>query len=442
MSFFRYDGWVRNTLGSALAGAQIYAVQQPANTAVLPPTPLASVYSDVNGLVPITQPISTDGFGHFSFYIASGTFTLVIVNQGIVQAVYPDQAPMGTSGGGGSTLTLKTGGVTNVTQTLLNLVAGSGMTIISDASGNVTFISTAGGGGGSAVTLQTNSVPNTIQSLLNLIPGTSMSLTADAFGGVTFALGNIQADLLFANDNTNDIGAIAANRPRTAYIGTSLVSPLVNATTGFQVSGAAALGNVLRGNGTNFVSAQLGYGDLSGTPQLAVTKAAIASNFLTSYTSTTGVFTSAQPTFTDLAAHPTTLAGYGITDGVQSPRTASFNFVIDGGGSVPATGAYGQMNVPVACTITGWVLTGDAAGDAVIDVLTSTYAGFPTTSSICSGGAGDKPTLVATNQKNENLSVSGAVWTTALAAGAQLQINLNSVHTCKRLNLTLLVTIP
>src|SRR6266850_2147726 len=38
----------------------------------------------------------------------------------------------------------------------------------------------------------------------------------------------------------------------------------VNAVTGYQVNGAATSGNVLRGNGTNFVSAQLAFSDLSG----------------------------------------------------------------------------------------------------------------------------------------------------------------------------------
>src|ERR1019366_4789146 len=49
-----------------------------------------------------------------------------------------------------------------------------------------------------------------------------------------------------------------------------------------------------------------------------VTKAAIASNWLNSYSSVTGLFTATQPTFSDLSAHPTTLAGYGITDAISS----------------------------------------------------------------------------------------------------------------------------
>jgi hypothetical protein len=116
-------------------------------------------------------------------------------------------------------------------------------------------------------------------------------------------------------------------------------------------------------------------------------------------------------------------------------RFASFNFTIDGGGSVPGTGAKGQVTVPANCTVTGWVLTADQSGSAVVDVLASSYASFPTTASIAGS---DKPTL-SSAQKNENLAVS--VWTAALTAGEQLQINLNSASTVTRINLAILVTI-
>ncbi len=42
-------------------------------------------------------------------------------------------------------------------------------------------------------------------------------------------------------DNTYDIGASGATRPRTAYIGTSVITPAVNATTSLQLNGAIAL---------------------------------------------------------------------------------------------------------------------------------------------------------------------------------------------------------
>jgi hypothetical protein len=120
---------------------------------------------------------------------------------------------------------------------------------------------------------------------------------------------------------------------------------------------------------------------------------------------------------------------------VSTSRVASFNFAIDGGGSTPSTGAKGQWDVPVNCTITGWTLTADQSGSAVVDVLKSTYAAFPTTASIAGS---DKPTLSSV-QKNHNLAVSQ--WTTSLLQGDQIQVNLNSVTTCQRLNLTIRVII-
>ncbi|MGH9600943.1 MAG: hypothetical protein ACRD24_01025, partial [Terriglobales bacterium] len=44
-------------------------------------------------------------------------------------------------------------------------------------------------------------------------------------------------DVDFGTDNTDDIGASGARRPRTMYAGTSLVTPTVNATTALQTNG-------------------------------------------------------------------------------------------------------------------------------------------------------------------------------------------------------------
>lgn len=126
----------------------------------------------------------------------------------------------------------------------------------------------------------------------------------------------------------------------------------------------------------------------------------------------------------------------GIPIVAAATRVASFNFQVDGGGSAITTGAKGQWSVPTASTIIGWVLTADQSGSCVIDVLKSSYAGFPSTSSIAST---DKPTL-SSAQKNENLALS--VWTTALAQGDELQINVNSASTVTRVNLSILVSIP
>jgi len=88
--FFRNDGWVKSQQGVAVPGAQIYVCSQPANSTV-PPTPLAAIYSDNAGLSPITQPIITDGFGHYDFYALSGLYTVIVALGGTIQQTYTDQ---------------------------------------------------------------------------------------------------------------------------------------------------------------------------------------------------------------------------------------------------------------------------------------------------------------------------------------------------------------
>ncbi len=111
------------------------------------------------------------------------------------------------------------------------------------------------------------------------------------------SLPNLGAAILFQTDNTNDIGASGATRPRTVYAGTSVLAPLFNAATGFQIGGAAAtVGHVLRANGTDYVDAQLAYTDLSGLPQLPVTFTPTLAGsppvyeVLTGYNAATGLF--------------------------------------------------------------------------------------------------------------------------------------------------------
>ena len=53
----------------------------------------------------------------------------------------------GSGSGGGCCVTLQVGGIDNIDQTLLNLIAGTNMTITDNGDGSVTFDSTGGGGG-------------------------------------------------------------------------------------------------------------------------------------------------------------------------------------------------------------------------------------------------------------------------------------------------------
>ncbi len=60
-----------------------------------------------------------------------------------------------------------------------------------------------------------------------------------------------------------DLGVGATNRWRNGYFSAALDALTVNAGTGFRQGGVAPSGNVLRGNGTNFVSSTLDVSDLT-----------------------------------------------------------------------------------------------------------------------------------------------------------------------------------
>ena len=97
------------------------------------------------------------------------------------------------------------------------------------------------------------------------------------------------------------------------------------------------------------------------------------------------------------------------------------------------TGVKLYLEVPFACTITGWTLVADASGDIVIDVWKDTYANFPPTVADTIAGT-EKPTLSAA-QKNQDLTLT--TWTTAIAAGDVLGFNVDSAATVKQVTLTL-----
>lgn len=211
-TYFRKDGWVKSAIGPAVPGAQVYVcAPQPANVDALPPSPLANIFSDPNGLVPIVQPILTDGFGHYDYYALANVYTEVIGLGGVVQQVYPDQSLGGGTIGPGNPY-----------------VAGSNITIVGSTISAVVPPS-------SAVELQTNGVDNALQTKLNTkSTDGSVVYSADGAGGVNASvdytkevsgLGSIHGwytatassnllsigdNVTFINNGTKQLGAISA----------------------------------------------------------------------------------------------------------------------------------------------------------------------------------------------------------------------------------------
>lgn len=133
-----------------------------------------------------------------------------------------------------------------------------------------------------------------------------------------------------------------------------------------------------------------------------------------------------------------------IANGVVSGAMLTANgqvrcitFIIDGGGSAITTGIKGDLEIPFACTITGWTMLADQSGSIVVDIWKDTYANYPPVvgDSIT---ASDKPTISAAT-KGQDLAPTG--WTTAVAAGDTLRFNVDSASTVTRVTLSIRVNI-
>ena len=130
MAIARDDRYVTDAQGRALAGAQVYWCTQPASTAANPPSPLATIYTDISGGTTETQPILTDGFGHaYAYMDDSVLYTVVIWHPlfGTSPVVLIDQA---LGGGGGGTASLQSfsgtpSGTIDGTNKVFTLVNGS-----------------------------------------------------------------------------------------------------------------------------------------------------------------------------------------------------------------------------------------------------------------------------------------------------------------------------
>lgn len=155
--------------------------------------------------------------------------------------------------------------------------------------------------------------------------------------------------------------------------------------------------------------------------------------------STAGAGASEEIAFTSAArsiADDTTVAAMRTTLELSS---GALEIVIDGGGSVIATGAkkvYAQF--PFACTLTAYRILADQSGSIVIDVWKDSYANFPPTDADAMPGSGKEPTLT-TATKVEDTDISN--WdSVAISAGDIIEVNVDSATTVTKVTLVLLYT--
>ena len=124
--------------------------------------------------------------------------------------------------------------------------------------------------------------------------------TTGIFSFATASFAQVNADW----SSTSGVSKIL-NKPHLANTFTVVTSKWVNhydSTTGL-FSATQPLYSDISGLAT--VAHSGSYSDLSSTPVLPVTKLAPSHQWFNSYTSTTGIFTSTQPTWSDIASKPT-----------------------------------------------------------------------------------------------------------------------------------------
>lgn len=121
-----------------------------------------------------------------------------------------------------------------------------------------------------------------------------------------------------------------------------------------------------------------------------------------------------------------------VTPTGTAPKNA-IGFMFSGG--TPATGFLVKKYIPYGMTITGWeAVSNVGSGSIQIDIKKSTYAGYPTTSSIVASA----PPVITTAQKATSNTLTG--WTTSLNEGDWVEFYITSITSFTELTFILKVS--
>jgi hypothetical protein len=138
----RYDNIVINQVGDGIGGANIAVCTHAFNTPITPcVAPNVALFKDEQATLPLSNPFQADSLGNYGFFVANGEYTVTVSSPNTTTSTELITSP-------GGTLALQVNGVPNGSQALLNLAAGSQMTISDNGTGTVTLSASGGGGGG------------------------------------------------------------------------------------------------------------------------------------------------------------------------------------------------------------------------------------------------------------------------------------------------------
>ena len=146
--------------------------------------------------------------------------------------------------------------------------------------------------------------------------------TADGQVSVRRGLNTVTTNLRFTPDNTFDLGASGATRPRTLYVGTGInfAALLLSATAPTISSGFGTSPSIANNNGTSAFTINVGTGGTASSGVVGLPTATTGWNCVAQDQTTPGVNATKQTANTTTTA---TLTNYNTTTGVAAAWTAS-----------------------------------------------------------------------------------------------------------------------
>lgn len=123
----------------------------------------------------------------------------------------------------------------------------------------------------------------------------------------------------------------------------------------------------------------------------------------------------------------------GNTGSTGPSQVFGVHFIIDGGGSVIATGLRVGLHFDFACTIQQVVLLADQTGSAVVDIWKTSYTNYaPGTHPVVGDSiTSSTPPTISSGTKSKDSTLTS--WTTAISTDDILAFNVNSCTSIQRL---------
>ena len=170
------------------------------------------------------------------------------------------------------------------------------------------------------------------------------------------------------NSYSATTGLFTASQPAFTDISGTVGVGQLSGTYNISISGTSST-----------ITGTITYSQVTGTPQLAQTFSPVTHEFITSYDATTGLFTAAQPAYSDISGTPNLsvyalLAGATFSGAVAVPSISITGTLTDGSSSVGTNGQYlsstGSATKWVSPPVTSYATT---IGDGVTLAYTITH---------------------------------------------------------------------